>query len=299
MTGKILIDLGDGAPTHLVAGRRGLAASGVSDERQPMIVAIHGGGFTSAYFDCGGFSLLDRATSAGCPVLGINRPGYGESQRLPEGDRAIPRNADTLQAAIGQVWRERDFDAAGIVLVGHSIGSAVALYIAAKAPDWPLLGVSFSGMALSPPPNIPAFWNDHRPEEWLHTPADFRKMLMFGPVGSYTEGAPELCDSVSEPVWWREIVEIYTLWPTEFADVCARVRVPVHYRQATQDNLWANEQEEIDRLSRAFTQSPSVDCARLPNSGHCIDFHLAGEAFHAEQIAFAKRCVVMAKVGAR
>src|SRR3546814_13490702 len=97
-------------------------------------------------------------------------------------------SSDLLQAAIGQVWRERDLDAAGIVLVGHSIGSAVALYIAANTPDWPLLGVSFSGMALSPPPGIPAFWHDHRPEEWLHTPADFRKILMFGTAGSYVVG---------------------------------------------------------------------------------------------------------------
>src|SRR3546814_19772279 len=81
-------------------------------------------------------------------------------------------SSDLLQAAIGQVWRERDLDAAGIVLVGHSIGSAVALYIAANTPDWPLLGVSFSGMALSPPPGIPAFWNVHRPAEWLQPPAD-------------------------------------------------------------------------------------------------------------------------------
>src|SRR3546814_14973466 len=106
-----------------------------------MIVAIHGGGFTLAYFDCDGFSLVSRAAAAGCSVLGIDRPGYGESPRLPEGDRAIPRNANLLQAAIGQVWRERDLDAAGIVLVGHSIGSAVALYIAATPPDWPLLEI--------------------------------------------------------------------------------------------------------------------------------------------------------------
>src|SRR3546814_21152970 len=87
---------------------------------QPMMVAIHGGGFTSAYFDCDGFSLVSRAAAAGCSVLGIDRPGYGESPRLPEGDRAIPRNANLLQAAIGQVWRERDLDAAGIVQIGRA-----------------------------------------------------------------------------------------------------------------------------------------------------------------------------------
>src|SRR3546814_9175572 len=88
----------------------------------------------------------------------------------------------------------------------------------------------------------------------------------------------ELCDSVSEPAWWREIVEIYTLWPSEFAEVCSHVRVPVHYRQAIQDNLWTNDQEDIDRFARAFTRSPSVDCALVANSGHCIDFHLPGRS---------------------
>src|SRR3546814_6520478 len=112
----------------------------------------------------------------------------------------------------------------------------------------------------------------------------FRKMLMFGPAGSYVEGAPELCDSVSEPAWWREIVEIYTLWPSEFAEVCSHVRVPVHYRQAIQDNLWTNDQEDIDRFARAFTRSPSVDCALVANSGHCIDFHLQRSDEHTSEI---------------
>ena len=298
MSKKVLIKLDDGGRSGTMIGRMATGAAG-GGERQPMIVAIHGGGFTSAYFDCDGFSLLSRAAAAGCSALGIDRPGYGESPRLPEGDRAIPRNADLLQAAIGQVWHERDSDAAGIVLVGHSIGSAVALYIAANAPDWPLLGVSFSGMALSPPPNIPAFWNDHHPEEWLHTPADFRKMLMFGPAGSYAEGAPEVCDSVSEPAWWREIVEIYTLWPAEFIDVCARVEVPVQYRQGIHDNLWKNQQDEVDRFADAFTRSPSVDSALVTDSGHCIDFHLPSETFHAEQIAFARRCAAMREISVR
>lgn len=299
MSRKIRIELGEGGGDGTVIGRTATDLLPADSSRQPMIVAIHGGGFTSAYFDCDGFSLLARAAAAGCPALGIDRPGYGESPRIPEGDRAIPRNAEILQAAIGQAWRDRDFDAAGIVLVGHSIGSAIALYIAANSPDWPLLGVSFSGIALSPPSHMPPFWDDHRPEEWLHTPADFRRALMFGPDGSYGPGAPELCDSVSEPAWWREIVEVYTLWPAEFTDVCSRVAVPVQYRQGLHDNLWTNEQEEIDRLARAFTRSPSVDSRLVADSGHCIDFHLPGQAFHAEQIDFAKRCMALADFEAR
>ncbi|WP_395847691.1 alpha/beta hydrolase [Cystobacter fuscus] len=294
MSEEIQIDVGD----YKITGRKTAASRAVDRDRPPLIIALHGGGFTSAYFDCGGYSLFDRASAAGCPSLGIDRPGYGASSRLPEGDRAVPRNAELLQAVISQAWHKREYDASGVVLIGHSIGSGIALYIASQATDWPLLGVSFSGLAVSAPSHIPPFWNDRGPHEWIHTPSEFRMGLMFGPPGTHPPGAPELSDSVSKPVWWREIVEMYTLWPEEFSDVCSRVRVPVHYRQGDHDALWANGQHELDRFARAFTHAPSVDAGFVSNSGHCIDFHLAGKAFHEEQIAFAIDCSARLESGA-
>ena len=44
----------------------------------PLIVAIHGGTYTSAYFDVPGYSLLDRADASGVPIIAPDRPGYGE-----------------------------------------------------------------------------------------------------------------------------------------------------------------------------------------------------------------------------
>src|SRR3546814_2028680 len=46
MSKKILIELGDGGCNGRMIGRMATGAAGGS-ERQPMIVAIHGGGFTS------------------------------------------------------------------------------------------------------------------------------------------------------------------------------------------------------------------------------------------------------------
>jgi len=286
MNEEIQIEVGN----YKITGRKKTAAAAIGRDHPPLIVAIHGGGFTSAYFDCGEYSLLDRASAAGCPSIGIDRPGYGSSTALPEGDRAIPRNAELLQKVIAKIWDERDYDASGIVLVGHSIGSTTSLYISSQATDWPLLGVAFSGLLLSPPTGIPPFWTFRRPDEWVHRPSKERLGLMFGPPGTYAPGAPELCDSVSRPVWWREIVECYDPWEHEFPDICSKIRVPIHYRQGALDPIWANGQEQIDRFARAFTSSPSVDAKLVPNSGHCIDFHLAGKTFQEEQIAFAINC---------
>jgi pimeloyl-ACP methyl ester carboxylesterase len=125
-----------------ISGRKTAAAGAVHRENPPLIVAVHGGGYTSEYFDAGEYSLLDRAAAAGVPSIAIDRPGYGASTALPHGDRAVPRNAEVLQSAIAKLWNERDHDAAGIVIVGHSIGSTTSLYLASQPTDWPLLGVA-------------------------------------------------------------------------------------------------------------------------------------------------------------
>src|SRR3546814_18496403 len=128
MSKEILIELGDGGCNGRMIGRMATGAAGGS-ERQPMIVAIHGGGFTSAYSDCDGFSPVSWAAAAGCSVFGIDRPGSGESPRLPAGDRPILRHANLLQASIGPVRRERALDAAGIAFLGHTLGSPLPPHI--------------------------------------------------------------------------------------------------------------------------------------------------------------------------
>ena len=41
-------------------------------ENHPLIVALHGGTFSSRYFDVPGFSLFDHAELLGLPMLGTN-----------------------------------------------------------------------------------------------------------------------------------------------------------------------------------------------------------------------------------
>src|SRR3546814_19682351 len=89
MSKKILIELGDGDRNGRMIGRMATGAAGGS-ERQPMIVALHGGGFTSASLDRDGFSLVSRHVAVACPVFGTAPPGVGQRTRLPHGDRSIP-----------------------------------------------------------------------------------------------------------------------------------------------------------------------------------------------------------------
>lgn len=275
---------------YRIVGRRKLASSLVCLDHVPLIVALHGGGFTSAYYDSPGFSLLDRAAAAGCPAIALDRPGYGSSSRLPKGDRAVPRNAEILEIAIDRLWRERDFDATGIVLMGHSVGGGIVNYMAGQVIRWPLLAIAFSGVLASLPSGFPAFWNDHDRDEWVHTTSEYRKAIMLGPEGSYPPDAAIATDKISTSAWWGEVVDMFTLWPDEFRDVCAKIHVPVRCRVGDHDPSWSKAREHLNLLANAYVNSPFVDVALVPGAGHCIEYHLVGDAFQKEEIAFAIDC---------
>jgi hypothetical protein len=87
-----------------LASARGMAASGrtrLTPNRRPiadypLVIAIHGGTYTSAYFDVPGYSLLDRAPASGIPAIAIDRPGYGSRTALPPAEATVLNNAAIL-----------------------------------------------------------------------------------------------------------------------------------------------------------------------------------------------------------
>ncbi|WP_181782774.1 alpha/beta hydrolase, partial [Pseudonocardia pini] len=107
----------------------------------PLLVTLHGGTYTSAYFAVAGStggSFLDVAARNGFAVLTVDRPGYGDSDPLPEEENTFARQAEVLDAAITELLPQTP--AGEVVLVGHSIGGMTALEIAARRPSWGLLG---------------------------------------------------------------------------------------------------------------------------------------------------------------
>src|SRR6202012_763389 len=116
----------------------------------PLVVAIHGGTYTSAYFDVPGYSLLDRADALGIPGVALNRPGYGGSPLLPGEQATIDGQARFLVAALQDCWQRDGAGCSGFVLIAHSIGAAsaarIAAHVAEEAIDLPLIGLAISGV---------------------------------------------------------------------------------------------------------------------------------------------------------
>ena len=260
----------------------------------PLIIALHGGTYTSEYFDIPGHSLLERAADIGIPVIALDRPNYASSSPLDAGESIILANARVLSDVIGEIWLDHGAGSSGIVLVGHSIGAAVATAIAAQPHHWPLLGLAISGCLVHVPGESRAAWESLPDIPMIDLPTPMKDQVMFGPVGSYDDDMPAASYPSNTLVPKAELLDITGTWITGRAAVCAGVTVPVHHRQGEFDHLWITDDNEIKQFREGFNSAPSIDTRIQPGAGHCIDFHRAGEALQLSQLAFALECALTA-----
>lgn len=271
---------------------RGRIPEAPGPDRYPLIIAVHGGTYSSRYFDVPGYSLLDKAHAQHLPIFAIDRPGYGLSADFAANAPSITDNAEILDSAIYDLWHSYAHKACGVVLIGHSIGAAICVALAARQPTWPLLGIAISGVGLDPVPESKTKWNSVPAEQTLvSVPPEAMDRFFFGPAGTYDPAVmPQASHAAGAPAPRSELVDIGMHWPRQVAQLAAQVRVPVHYRQPEFEHLWPVDEEIVQRFAQAFANCPEMDAALLKDAGHCIDFHRVGEDFQLQQLAFARHC---------
>jgi pimeloyl-ACP methyl ester carboxylesterase len=281
-----------------LSGRYCPPPAGKQRADSPLVIAIHGGTYTSAYFDIPEHSLLNLAESLGMPILAIDRPGYGTSAPLTGDGSSIQGQARFLTNALKEAWKQYGGSTRGIVLIGHSIGGAIAISIAAQAgDDLPIIGLAISGVGLRVPAHFPGMWASF-PDGPVQFPAQLKDDVMFGPAGSFVESMPAASHVSDSAAPRQEILDIVTTWIDDVASIVARVKVPVHYRQAEFDKLWIVDENEVKQFGEAFTSSPSVDARLVKGTGHCMDFHHIGTALQVQQLGFALQCAAQATCSA-
>ncbi len=273
---------------------RGHRPEGALAARTPLVVAFHGGTYTSAYFDIAGCSLFAQAAANRIPLIAPDRPGYGGSTALPAAEMDIAGQARYLAFALQDAWQRHGAGTLGIVLLGHSIGAAIAAQVAANLADapggFPLLGLAISGVCLNTPPEFGPLWAQLPDTPKVEMPAPVKDMVMFGPEGSYDTAVVRASDSANAAAPKAELLDIVGGWQRNAPDILRRINVPVHYRQAEIDRLWIVNQGEVDGFAKALVGAPQVDAAMLCGTGHCIDLHHVGRALQMQQLGFALQC---------
>lgn len=286
MNSGVLID----DPSFTALGRMRAARPDLTGDRRPLIVAIHGGGFTSEYFDVPGSSLIDRAAARGYGAIALDRLGYGRSRAAGKDVQSLAANAEWIAEAIDRLWPHFQETCSGVVLIGHSIGAALAVMLAAQSHTWPLAGAAVSGAGLTPNPELHGYFERFPADTWVETPAEGKDRLMFGNSADVKSGVRELVRPAYVPIATRELLEINTVWPQSARALLTSLEVPVHFRLAEHDALWVVNDETVRALADLLAGVAASSAAIVRDAGHCIDFHNAGPRFQDDQLDFALDC---------
>lgn len=273
----------------VVLGGRFAESSFDINTGNPTIVAIHGGTYTSAYFDVPGHSLMDNAIQNGFNIIAIDRPGYGVSTPLEDAPDLIQKNAEHLNNLLPAVLRELGFAGDPVFLIGHSIGGAIVISMAALRPAWKLSGIAVSGVGIKTPP-ADAENYAHLPQQYfVELPTPMKDVVMFGPPETVPPDMPAASYIANTTVPRSELTDITGGFGERLASLAANVQVPLHYRQGAHEKLWLVSEKMIQDFGKLFSSAGKVDVGLVSDSGHCIDFHKCGKKFQMEQLAFAAR----------
>lgn len=258
----------------------------------PLLVCLHGGGYDSRYFDAPGYSVLSRAAAAGFLAVALTRPGHPADEESARAQPPFAEAAATISEAIGDVWQRLGEGRPGVVLLGHSIGGAVAVHVAAQTHSWPLLGLSVSGVGDVVTPGAVEQFTNFPSDIAVGFPFEAVRPVLYGPDWTLPDpaltGAADL--TVTTPS--ADMIEIGTKFTGDLPKLALAVDVPVQYVLAEFDRQWVVSNERVDGFAGLFSSAPFVDASLWRGTGHCIEHHRLGEAYVRAVLAFAERCAM-------
>lgn len=256
-----------------------------------LLVALHGASYDARYFNAPGASVHERASLAGLPILSITRPGYPATAQSARIQPSLADTASIICDAVTSFLAESGTPATSVVLLGHSVGGAVTMRIAATEPPWPLAGIAISGIGDVPDRAAVRRFADAPVDTVLMLPPNACRASFYGPDGTFEPSSLNSFTSLNVPFPSRDVVEANTVWPVDFRGVAARVTVPVHLTLAEHEGLWETGPDALSRMSRAFVSSASVETHHWLGAGHNIEHHLVGAAYCTSVFDFAHRTV--------
>lgn len=260
----------------------------------PLLVCLHGGGYDSRYFDAPGCSLVRQASAAGFSIVSLNRPGYPTDDDSARRQPSFSHAAGIIADAITDLWDQLGIGRPGIVLVGHSIGAAVAIHVAAERTSSPLLGLAISGVSNELAPVVAELIQQLPADISLPMPSELQRQLFYGPDWTLSTTTLAEVSSLVVNTPSADLVELTTRWTDDLPKVAARVEVPVHYALAEFDGLWETSTERVATIARYFSAAPFVEASFWRCVGHNIEHHRLGAAYNRAVLAFAERCAMEA-----
>ncbi|KAL8953391.1 MAG: hypothetical protein Q9222_000768 [Ikaeria aurantiellina] len=299
----------------VVTGLRTPILLGAPHKDTPLIVALHGGSYSAAYYD-----VVPTNSAAPCsdffrvPFIAINRPGYLDSTPLPA---PIPEDSSYCQEEgkylhneiLPSIWKmySKEFQISSIIILAHSLSvpmTVVAAALSAKSsseePSYRLAGIILSGFGTTLRTDTQDYMGPKLAEypqpdpNGIHFPTSLKDEIM---LCSRSPGitSPEVLKhseelnvtSCSQGEW----SDGGYLWPTYGKEhYMQHVKCPVMYALAGEENLWVANAETLDGFADSFKRSSRVDKGIVNGAAHCMELGRAGRGWYARVFGWAIEC---------
>lgn len=252
-----------------------------------VVIALHGSGHLGRYWDYPAdpaASLLRQGRALGYRVIAVDRPGYGRSRAADADTACLESQARILAELIAQVcWESRP---APVFLVGHSLGSLLAVRLAAREAAANVAGLDVTGLPVRWRTDIRAAVESDAEGFGSSLHETRRRLALFyGPPGTYdprvvtaetgfTHRIPriEMRDSLASPQILRALAP--------------QVRVPVQSTVAEHEKVIIGGQQSVTANRALFSSSPRSVARWQPRAGHNVSLHHVAGEYHARALAF-------------
>jgi len=272
--------------------------AGPLDGGRGVVLALHGSGYSGRYWDANADpdnSLLRLGARLGFCVVAIDRLGYGRTGELA--DTALP-SLDNQARLLGAVIRGLRARCPGVplFLIGHSLGSLLAVRLAAREGAGEVAGLDLAGLPVTWRPELQASvaaGADRFGAELRKVRA--RAALFFGPPATYDEAmlTPEFAQRVPRV----EITDSLTS-PDLLRELAPDVRVPVQCTVAEFEGALLAGRDAVDRDIALFTAAPRTVSRWQPGAGHNVSLHRIARAYHLRALAFFDEVIAMNAIDA-
>lgn len=265
----------------------------VADVADPhaVVVALHGGGTTSMYFDCPGqaeLSLLRTGAALGYTVIALDRPGYGSSALYPEATTDPGQRVRLAYLAVDRILGDRP-RGAGLFVLGHSNGCELALRMAAEDRGAELLGLELAGTGLRYQDAARRALSTAGPGQ---RPVGLRELL-WEPASLYPDAVLRGITHASPGSQYE--AEMVADWPRrDFPSLAGRVRVPVRFTFAEHEKIWQSDPESQHDIRDIFTATPGFTINNQPGAGHNLSLGFSAAEYHRSALSFVGECAAAA-----
>jgi pimeloyl-ACP methyl ester carboxylesterase len=252
-----------------------------------VIIAIHGGASTAAYFDCPGhprLSMLRTGAAFGFTVVALDRPGYGSSAPYPD---AVAQPEQRVALAYGAVDKMVTDSRPGRFLLAHSAGCELAVRMATDQRGAGLLGIALAGTGLE---------YDDAAREILKTATPTKRPvglrdLLWQPAHLYPAEVLNGITNSSTGASY-EAAMVNTWARQDFPALAGEVRAPVQFSVAEYERVWKSDPESLAKIAALFTAAPRFVVNEQVGAGHNLSLSVNAAAYHMKVLSFVEECVV-------